>query len=206
MLKYSILVLEQDGWMFTIKKTIKYGSEKWQESLSLLSLSLNTDCGSFLNPLNDTFSIPSRYLFFSGYFDSAIRGATFLPTFSHFASHISGPFDFISWCNLLVEFYSNKRTVDVIFRQVQSQSSRYLICIILCQTHFLQVSLVRNIMSHTLKGLGSYYIYYKCYKIFFQKKISEEYVFATLWPILENIYSGKLNQGRNIVKTKLNNV
>ena len=114
---------------------------------------------SFLNPLSNTFSIPSRYLFFfSGYFDSTIRGTTFLPIFSHFASHISYPFDFISWCNLLVEFYGKGRPVDVIFRQAQSQSSRYLICIILCQTHFLQVSLVHNITSHTLKGLSSYYI------------------------------------------------
>ena len=60
--------------------------------------------------------------------------------------------------------------------------------------------LLNNFMTH------SYYIYYKCHKIFFQKKISQEYVFATLWSILENISSGKLNQGRNIVKTKLNNV
>ena len=33
------------------------------------------------------------------------------------------------------------------------KSSRYLICVILRQTHFLQVSPTRNITSHTLKGL-----------------------------------------------------
>ena len=41
--------------------------------------------------------------------------------------------------------------------------------------------------------------------IFSWKKFSQEHVFPTLWPILENASSGKLNQGRNIVKTKLNN-
>ena len=45
--------------------------------------------------------------------------------------------------------------MGVIFHQAQSQSLRYLICIILCQTHFLQVPLVHNITSHTLKGLIS---------------------------------------------------
>ena len=38
------------------------------------------------------------------------------------------------------------------------------------------------------------------------KKFSQEHVFATLWLILENGSSGKLNGGSNIVKTKLNNV
>ena len=37
-------------------------------------------------------------------------------------------------------------------------------------------------------------------------KFSQEHVFATLRPILENVSSGKLNRGRHIVKTKLNNV
>ena len=124
-------------------------SEHWTYHIGLL--------GFCLNPLNDTFSIPSGYLFFSGYFDSAIRGKTFLPTFCHFAGQINYPFDFISWRNLLVEFYGNGRPVDVILRQAQSQSSRYLIWVILRQTHFLQVPLARNITPHTLKGLNLEY-------------------------------------------------
>ena len=39
-----------------------------------------------------------------------------------------------------------------------------------------------------------------------RKKFSQEHVFATLWSILDSVSSRKLNQGRNIVKTKLNNV
>ena len=124
-------------------------SEHWTYDIGLL--------GFCLNPLSDTFSIPSGYLFFSGYFDSAIRGKTFLPTFCHFAGQINYPFDFISWRNLLVEFYGNGRPVDVILRQAQSQSSRYLIWVILRQTHFLQVPLARNITPHTLKGLNLEY-------------------------------------------------
>ena len=50
------------------------------------------------------------------------------------------------------------------------------------------------------------YIFCKYYKIFPWKKISQEHVFATLWPILENVTSGKLKRGRNIVKRKLNNI
>ena len=57
-------------------------------SLTLCSLRM-------FNPLSDTFSIPSQHLF-SGYFVSAIRGMTFLPTFCHFTGQISYPFDFIS--------------------------------------------------------------------------------------------------------------
>ena len=38
------------------------------------------------------------------------------------------------------------------------------------------------------------------------RHFSQEHVFATLWPILENASSGKFNQGRNITKTKLNNI
>ena len=54
--------------------------------------------------------------------------------------------------------------------------------------------------------ISSYYIYYKYCKIFSWKKFSQEHAFATLWPILKNVSFGKLNQGRNIVKTKLNNI
>ena len=54
--------------------------------------------------------------------------------------------------------------------------------------------------------LSTYYIYYKYYKIFPWKKFSQEHVFATLWPIFENVSSGKLKRGRNIVKKKLNNI
>ena len=95
-----------------------------------------------LKPLSDIFSILSRYLSFSGYFDSIIRGTTFVSTFCNFAGQISYPFDFISWRNLLVQFYSNSKPVD-------------LICVILHQTHFLQVPVVCNITSHTVKGLIS---------------------------------------------------
>ena len=88
-----------------------------------------------LIPLRDTFSIPSRYLFL-GYFDRAIRGTTFLPSFCHFAGQISYPFDFISWRNLLVECYGNGRSMDAIFRQAQSQKFKVLD--------------LRNITSNTL--------------------------------------------------------
>ena len=37
----------------------------------------------------------------------------------------------------------------------RAKSSRYLICIILRQTHFLQVPPTRNITLHTLKGLNT---------------------------------------------------
>ena len=49
------------------------------------------------------------------------------------------------------------------------------------------------------------YIYYKYFKIFPWKKFSQ-HVFVALWPIFENASPGKLNQSRNIVKTKLNNL
>ena len=78
-------------------------------------------------------------IFFSGYFESAIKVTTFLPSFCHFADHISDPFDFTSWHNLLVEFCSKGRPVDATFCHARAKSSRYLICIILYQTHFLQV-------------------------------------------------------------------
>ena len=55
-----------------------------------------------------------------------------------------------------------------------------------------------------LSLLSTYYVYYKYYKIISWKKFSQEHVSATLWPILENISSGKLNRGGNIVKIKLN--
>ena len=42
--------------------------------------------------------------------------------------------------------------------------------------------------------------------IFLRKKFSQEHDFATLEPTFENVPSGKLNRGRNIVKTKLKNV
>ena len=105
-----------------------------------------------VNPLSDIFSIHSWYLF-SGHFNSGTRGTTFLPSFCHFAGQINYPFDFISWRNILDEFYDSGRPMDIIFRQAQSQSSSYMICIILCQTHFLQVPLACNIMLHTLTGL-----------------------------------------------------
>ena len=118
---------------------------------------LRAHCSSFISLLSHALE---RYLFyfklipfFSGYFDSAIKGTTFLPTSCHFVAQISYPFDFINWRNLLVKSYGKCRPVDVIFDQAQSQSSRYLICVILRQTHFVQVQLVRNIASHTLKGL-----------------------------------------------------
>ena len=41
--------------------------------------------------------------------------------FLAFAGQISYPFDFISWRNLLVEFYGNGRPWHAIFRQTQSQ-------------------------------------------------------------------------------------
>ena len=34
------------------------------------------------------------------------------------------------------------------------------------------------------------------------KYFSQEHVFATLGPILKNVSSGKLNRGRNMVKTR----
>ena len=90
--------------------------------------------------------------FFSIHFDSVIRSMTFLPCFCHCAGQISYPFDFINWNNL-VEFYSNGRPADAIFRQVEAKKLRYMICIILRQTHFLKVLPMHNMMSHTLKGL-----------------------------------------------------
>ena len=65
-------------------------------------------------------------------------------------------------------------------------------------TPSLQTSIARHFLS-------TYYIYYK-YKMFSWKKFSKEHVFATLWPILKNVSSGKLNRDWNIVKTKLSNV
>ena len=79
-----------------------------------------------LNPLNDMFSIPSTYLFWGGLFDSTIIGTTLLICFCHFAGQISYPFDFISWPNLLVEFYGNGRPVDAISRQAWSQKFKVL--------------------------------------------------------------------------------
>ena len=114
---------------------------------------INTSSREEKRPALIPYAIPFLFLadtFSLNYFDSAIRGTTFLPTFCHFADQISYPFDFVSWHNLLVEFYGNGRPVDIIFRQAQSQSSRFLICVILRQTYFLQVPLVRNITSHTL--------------------------------------------------------
>ena len=58
-------------------------------------------------------------------------------------------------------------------------------------------------LSLSLSLLSTYYVY-KYYKIISWKKFSQEHVSATLWPILENISSGKLNRGGNIVKIKLN--
>ena len=34
------------------------------------------------------------------------------------------------------------------------------------------------------------------------RNFSQEHIFATLGPILKNVSSGKLNRGRNIVKTR----
>ena len=122
--------------------------------------------------------IPFLFLantFFSGYFVSAIRGMTFLPTFCHFTGQISYPFDFISWHNLLVEFYGNSRPVDIILRQAQSQSSRFLVRI-LHQTHFLQDPLVHNITLHTLRGLSTWWL--PQYLINFchhQKQVHQDY-------------------------------
>ena len=64
--------------------------------------------------------------------------------------------------------------------------------------YFLNLKLFQSSLSPS-------HIYYK-YKIFLPKKFSQEHVFATLWPILENISSRKLNRGKKIVKTRLNNV
>ena len=55
-------------------------------------------------------------------------------------------------------------------------------------------------------NLSLSYIFYKYYKIFSWKKFLQEHVFAILWPILENVCSGKLNQDSKIVKTKLSNI
>ena len=112
-----------------------------------------------LIPLSDTFSIPSRYLF-SGYFDSVIGGITFLHSFCHFAGQTSCPFDFISRRKLLVEFYGNSRPVDVIFVRHRAKISKYLVCVILRQTHFLQVPLMRNNTSHTSKGFIEIVLYF----------------------------------------------
>ena len=35
---------------------------------------------------------------------------------------------------------------------------------------------------------STYYIYYKNFKIFLWNKFSQEHVFATLWPILQNVW------------------
>ena len=48
--------------------------------------------------------------------------------------------------------------------------------------------------------------YCKYCKIYLWNKFSQEHIFATLWSILENVSSGKLSRGMNIVKTKLNNI
>ena len=95
-----------------------------------------------LKPLSDTFSILSRYLFFQVILTAPSEVQLYCLLSAIFSCQVSYPFDFISWCNLLVEFYRNSKPVD-------------LICIILRQTHFLQVSLVCNITSHTLKRLIS---------------------------------------------------
>ena len=108
----------------------------------LLQLLLTPKAIPFLN-LSDTF--------FSIHFDSVIRSMTFLPCFCHCAGQISYPFDFINWNNL-VEFFSNGRPADAIFRQAEAKKLRYMICIILRQTHFLQFLPMHN-MSHTLQGL-----------------------------------------------------
>ena len=52
-----------------------------------------------------------------------------------------------------------------------------------------------------LNFLSTYYIYYKYYKIFPRKFFSKEHVYVTLWPLLENFSSGKLNRCRRTVKT-----
>ena len=148
------------SWSYTVPKVQLYFTEHITDLIWLVLQTsmhcVHTAQVSFLffhMLLNGTFSISSWYPFFSGYFDSAIKGTTFLPTSCHFVAQISYPFDFINWRNLLVKSYGKCRPVDVIFDQAQSQSSRYLICVILRQTHFVQVQLVRNIASHTLKGL-----------------------------------------------------
>ena len=73
--------------------------------------------------------------FFSGHFDSGTRGTTFLPSFCHFAGQISYPFDFISWRNLLVEFYGNGRPWTQYFVK---------------QYRKIKVRDLRNITSNTL--------------------------------------------------------
>ena len=66
---------------------------------------------------------------------------------------ISYLFTFIRWHNFLVEFYGNGRPVEEYFLRHRAKNSRFLICVILRQTHILQVPPTRNITSHTLKGL-----------------------------------------------------
>ena len=73
--------------------------------------------------------------FYSGHFDSTIRDTIFLPSLRPFAGQISHPFDFISWHNLLVEFYGNDRPVDGIFLQAERK---------------IKVPDLRNITSNTL--------------------------------------------------------
>ena len=41
-----------------------------------------------------------------------------------------------------------------------------------------------------------------CVSLSLWKKFSQEYVFATLWPILKNVSYRKLNRYRKIVKVK----
>ena len=73
--------------------------------------------GCFLYPFKWYVFCSQLITFFSVYFDSTIRVTTFLPSFCHFTSQISYPFDFINWHNLLVEFYGNGRPVDAIYCQ-----------------------------------------------------------------------------------------
>ena len=106
------------------------------------------------NPLSDTFFIPSWYLFW-GLSWQRNQMYDFPASFLQFRWSNKLPFDFISWHNPLNEFYGNDSLVDAICCPVPSQKLKCLICVILHQTHFLQVLPTHNIMSHTLKGLSS---------------------------------------------------
>ena len=77
----------------------------------------------FVSKLSKTinaFSTKCDNIFF-GFLWQRHQSYDFPAFFLAFAGQISYPFDFISWRNLLVEFYGNGRPVHAIFRQTQSQ-------------------------------------------------------------------------------------
>ena len=106
------------------------------------------------------------------------------------------------WKNF-VEIYNENETklTKIRFFIFFFPSSKYVKIARLAILRILRILLNKVIKESKRKSL-SFLIALSISLYLYLRNFSQEHVFATLGPILKNVSSGKLNWGRNIVKTR----